>query len=63
MATRVDCSTASSVPYCTTCGWRGQTTTSRTRAFQSAAQHRAIAHPEDQRSAQNLRRRMSRAEA
>jgi hypothetical protein len=63
MATRVDCSTNSNVPYCTTCGWRGGTTATRERAFQAAAQHRATAHPDDRASAQNLRRRLARERA
>jgi len=61
MATRVDCSTNSHLPYCTTCGWRGEPTPSRARAYQWAAQHRALAHPDDRASAQNLRRALARA--
>ena len=59
MATRVDCSTNSNVPYCD-CGWHGAVTTTPARAIQEAAQHRAQHHPDDRKSAQNLRRRLAR---
>lgn len=64
MATRVDCSTNTHVAYCTApgCTFR-EVYVNRSRAFQAAAQHRALAHPADQASAQNLRRAMARAGA
>jgi len=61
MATRVDCSTNSHVAYCTVpaCVFR-EVYVNRSRALQAAAQHRALVHPEDRASAQNLRRQLAR---
>lgn len=47
MAIRIDHSSISHLPYCTSCGWRGVTTSSTNAAHRQAAAHETERHPRD----------------